>query len=436
MMRILLAANASYVPPRGGATRSNLFWLERLARAGHECRIVCARLLHDDAGLRRQMESEELGALARTIEAYDGVEVIDRAGILVYAAADPGKRSETLRRQIGEFWPDWVLVSSEDLGQVLLREAHHYRAGWVVYLAHTPQLFPFGPASWNTDPQGTELVRNCAGVVAIARHTAQYILEYAGCRAEVIHPPIYGSGPFRKCGSFENDWITLVNPCAVKGIAIFLELARRFPARQFAALAGWGTTVEDRKEMETLPNVTLLANVRNIERVLERTRVLLMPSLWYEGFGLSVMEAMLRGIPVIASDSGGLVEAKLGTRFVVPVRAIERYEPEFDEHGLPKAIVPEQDIAPWEEALRLLLTDRALYEEEAEVSRKRALQFVESIRPEGMTEFLSALSPREAPGVEAVERARLRDSLAGLSAEKRALLVQRLRKKAAGSEGA
>ena len=60
-----------------------------------------------------------------------------------------------------------------------------------------------------------------------------------------------------------------------------------------------------------------------------------MPSLWYEGFGLSVMEAMLRGIPVIASDSGGLAEAKLGTRFVVPVRPIERFEPVFDEHGLP-----------------------------------------------------------------------------------------------------
>ncbi len=33
-MRILLAANASYVPPRGGATRSNIVWLELLSEAG------------------------------------------------------------------------------------------------------------------------------------------------------------------------------------------------------------------------------------------------------------------------------------------------------------------------------------------------------------------------------------------------------------------
>jgi hypothetical protein len=42
-MRILLTANASYLPPRG-ATRSNLLWLEHLAGAGHECRVVASSL--------------------------------------------------------------------------------------------------------------------------------------------------------------------------------------------------------------------------------------------------------------------------------------------------------------------------------------------------------------------------------------------------------
>ena len=40
-MRILLTSTASYVPPRGGSTRSNRIWLEHLAAHGHACRVVC-----------------------------------------------------------------------------------------------------------------------------------------------------------------------------------------------------------------------------------------------------------------------------------------------------------------------------------------------------------------------------------------------------------
>ena len=93
--------------------------------------------------------------------------------------------------------------------------------------------------------------------------------------------------------------------------------------------------------------------------MLAQTRVLLNPSLWYEGFGLIVMEAMLRGIPVVASSSGGLQEAKRGTGYVIPVRTIERYEPVFDEHALPQPVLPRNDVAPWVAALRELLTGRS-----------------------------------------------------------------------------
>ena len=428
-MRILLAANASYVPPRGGATRSNLVWLEKLAEAGHECRIVAAALARDAAGRRDQMRGEELDSIAAIVRVAGSVEEIRRGPIQVYASADPGRRGQLLREQIRYFQPDWVLISSEDLGQVLLAEAHQETPGRVVYLAHTPQLFPFGPASWNRDEHGTELVRRSAGVVAIGNHTAHYILAHSGRAAEVIHPPIYGTGPFRDCASPDNEFVTLINPCAVKGISIFLALAGRMPDVRFAALPGWGTTAEDRAALERLPNVTLLPSVRDIEQVLERTRVLLMPSLWYEGFGLSVMEAMLRGIPVLASDSGGVLEAKMGTRFVIPVRPIEKYDAVFDDHGLPKAVTPEQDVGPWIEALRAILYDRKLYAEESAVSRKRAIEFVRSIRPGRLGEYLQSLEPKPA-AAPAAGRDSLHEALEKLSPEKRALLLKRLRAKA------
>src|SRR5205809_113550 len=132
-MRILLTSNASHDPPRGGSTRSNLVWLERLAAAGHACRVVCASAAGD----------------ARTARA-------------------------------------------------------------------------------------ARIVRDAAAVVAIGEHMAGYIRRHLGAEAAVIHPPIYGEPPYPRFGAFDTGWILMINPCAVKGVGIFLELARAFPDLPFA----------------------------------------------------------------------------------------------------------------------------------------------------------------------------------------------------------
>ena len=407
-MRILLASSASHVPPRGGSTRSNLAWLAALRANGHACRIVGGVLVTDTpekmALARRELEDQETGQPPPEI----------------HAVADPVKRAAVLKEQIREFQPDWVLVSSEDIGQSLLRAAHEGAPGRVVYLAHTPQFYPFGPASWNPSREGEELVANSAAVIAIGHHTAHYITANLNRPAQVIHPPIYGDGPFAVSASFASGFVTMINPCAVKGISIFLALAARFPAYRFAALPGWGTTAEDRRALEACSNVSLLRNCKDIDQVLKDTRILLMPSLWFEGFGLIVIEAMLRGVPVVASDAGGLAEAKMGPGFVIPVRPIERYEAAFDDQGLPRAVLPEQDLSAWVAALETLVSDRDLYERESAMAREAALKFVSALRSSQFEEFLLALEPGRPV-------AQADDALAGLSPAKRALLLQRLR---------
>jgi hypothetical protein len=394
-MRVLLTANASYAPPRGGATRSNLVWLDCLARAGHECRIVCG--------------ASGPGAPLRHHES-----------IAVLAVEEPARRIQALRREIHEFQPDWVLVSSEDLGHGLLREASASAAGRVVYLAHTPQFYPFGPASWNPDRNAAEMVAQAAGIVAIGQHMASYVETELGRPATVIHPPIYGSGPFANLGSFDSGWITMINPCAVKGLSIFLQITERLPGCEFAAVPGWGTTAEDRRALERAGNVRFLPNAPTIDELLAGTRILLMPSLWYEGFGLIVMEAMLRGIPVVASDSGGLKEAKRGTGYVIPVRTIERYQPAFDEHAMPKPVVQANDVSPWVEAIGELLGDRGAYERESAASRAAAEEFVRSLDAGEMERYLQGLRPRAGTGKTGPA------TIESLSPEKRALLLQRL----------
>ncbi len=399
-MRVLLVSNASYDPPRGGSTRSNLVWLKHLASRGHHCTVV-----------------------SPTLGQADRVTVKD--GITIHGLKDLSFRVAELGKKIREAQPDWVLVSSEDVGHVLIREASSVAPGRIVYLAHTPQFYPFGPESWHLDEAGTQAVRQAAAVVVIGHHMAAYVKQHLGREAAVIHPPLYGEPPYRQFGRFGSGFVLMINPCAVKGLSIFLDLARQFPQVEFAALNGWGTTAADRAALAAGANTRLLENVPDIEDVLAQARLLLMPSVWYEGFGLIAMEAMLRGLPVIASDSGGLEEAKRGTGYVVSVRPVERYERSFDETRMPRAVVPQQDTRAWAAALTTLLTDEAAYWEEARRSRDAGVRFVSALDAGDFEKLLLGLQP-------CAEPLRAEDRLRNLDARKRALLLARLKKKAQG----
>ena len=449
-MRILLAQNGHYVPTHGGGTKANRMWLEELARKGHPCRAV-ARSTGAQGARTRAEFLDQLAAHGTQLSSSAGdTDVFRYEGVEVHAVTDVPRLRDALVRQIGEFEPTWVLVSTADPGQVLLESALQSCPGRVIYIAHTPQMFPFGPESFWPSAAGTELLRRTAAIVTIGRTTASYVQEFTGITPVVIHPPSYGPGPFADYGVRNQGCITLVNPSAVKGLPIFLALAARLPQQEFAVLLGWSTTREDREALTGLPNVRVWEAVRDIDEVFARTRILLVPSLYREGFGLIATEAMLRGIPVLASDHGGLRDAKLGVDYLLPIRPIAKYEARYDDRHYPIPVIPEQDVGPWVEALQRLLLDPEHYARLSRASRDAALAFVAGLESEPFESFLRDLSsaansagvqearassgPSDQAGDGSEKSRELRDRIASLSPERRALLAMRLRKQTSANE--
>lgn len=124
---------------------------------------------------------------------------------------------------------------------------------------------------------------------------------------------------------------------------------------------------------------SLINNTPTIETIWSQTKLLLVPSLWYEAFGLVVIEAMLRGIVVISSNAGGLVESHLGVPFVLDVDILSgerEQDPELRKFCEYK--MRPQNIGPWVETLELL-RDENVYRDVARRSRGKALEYVKAL---------------------------------------------------------
>jgi len=109
-------------------------------------------------------------------------------------------------------------------------------------------------------------------------------------------------------------------------VGIFARVAAKIPSRLLLAGDGPEIATAERvaREAGVADRVHFLGEVEDVERVYTSSDLFLLPSE-HESFGLSALEALACGVPVIGSDAGGLPEVvKSGrTGFLVEVGDVE-----------------------------------------------------------------------------------------------------------------
>jgi glycosyltransferase involved in cell wall biosynthesis len=112
------------------------------------------------------------------------------------------------------------------------------------------------------------------------------------------------------------EFITFINPSFEKGVNVFMPMAKlaaqEYPEIQFLVVESrgrWGNALKVLKFNKTdFPNVKIIGHQKDMRAVYANTKVLLLPSTWHESGARVIAEALLNGIPVIASNTGGSSE--------------------------------------------------------------------------------------------------------------------------------
>lgn len=217
----------------------------------------------------------------------------------------------------------------------------------------------------NGNFSGTRWCRDVDLILTDSHATAQLYAERDGLNVIPIGAFIDPAPVVAKSHSRQN--ILFVNPSLEKGAAIVCQLAmmleHKRPDITFEIVESRGSWRDLVKQIssksgqprEELTNVLLTPNTSDMRPLYGRARLLLAPSLWWESFGRVAAEAVINGIPVIHSGSGGLVEVvgNAGIRVSFP--------PEL--HKAPySGLLGEAALRPLADKIERLYDDRVFYE--------------------------------------------------------------------------
>lgn len=233
--------------------------------------------------------------------------------------------------------------------------------------------------------------RNVDAVVVPSRFSADYHRQKL--KIECVALPCLVDGARVRARDARPSYVTFVNASVEKGVYAFAriadELGRLRPDIPLLVVESRGTEstlVECGLDLRRRGNTFLMSQTSDPRDFWGVTKVCLMPSLWWESQGLVAVEAMLNGVPVIASDRGALPET-LGTAGVIlslPARLTPTAQ------ILPTA----QEVSEWVETIIRLWDDEALYAEHQSRALAQSAQWHADVLLPRFASFLNTLTAK------------------------------------------
>lgn len=323
-MKILIVSGHPHIPQFSGGVESTTHDMAlELQRRGHQVSLLCA--MTTEGGLKglfvriqKKLSRQEFFA-----DRYLGYPVYRQWHVL-----------SSIETAVQKLAPDLAIVQ---IGHhvSLARELESFRVPLLFYF-HNAEMEDLGG-----DPRTLTRVQ----FIANSEYTARRYKDRFGIDSIVIPPLIRAE---RYVSRRRPSNVTFINPNVKKGRDIVLKVAEQCPEIPFVFVESWPLDAKAMQELRAriagLPNVTLRRRTENMKSVYRKAKIILAPSLWEETWGRVATEAQFSGIPVVASDFGGLPEA-VGPGGVL--------------------LDPRGPLEPWVAAVRRLWADEAFYREKS-----------------------------------------------------------------------
>lgn len=322
-MRVLFATNHSYPPQRVGGSESST----------HDLCLTLLELGHSVGVLSSLLFWPPIGAIHRLRFAWRGRASFVRDEILGYPVFRARRPILAVHEVVHDFAPDVAVIQAGSP----IRLAERFTASslpCVVYLRDTM----FGRLG------GPVLEHPLVRYVATSRDLAGQFANAFGivplCIPPIVRPDRYGIEPLRKN-------VTFVCPRRQKGLEIALGLAARRPDIPFVFVESWPLRPKQRRALRRRirqsGNITFRHRTLEMRDVYQDARLILVPTQLPlgEAWGRVVSEAQVSGIPVLASNLGGLPESVGGGGILVD---------------------PSAELSDWEAALARMWDDPTEYQ--------------------------------------------------------------------------